>query len=428
MKKMSSDATADTIVVKFPSTAPTKKAEAAWLSSCQLHKGRPLNNLVNVLVALRSDPLLNDAFELDEMLQTIFLTKALPGDDKIDDFVRRPLTDQDVTRLREYLQNNGLTRASKDTCHEAIELRATECRRHHVREYLLSLDWDNVPRVMNWLPTYMGVPPTDYSRGVGLMFLVAMVARVLEPGCKADYMLILEGAQGTGKSSACRILGGEWFSDSLPDVTAGKDVSQHLAGKWVIEIAEMSAMTKAESAHLKAFVTRNMEQYRPPYGRKEVKQPRQCVFIGTTNKSAYLRDETGGRRFWPVATAKIDLEKLAKDRDQLLAEAVELYKQDVAWYPDIVFEREHILPEQEERFDEDPWAELVSEHLHGRETPIHLKELYAVVLQVDTGRVGRATANRVTAILERMGWSRLKKDGKGNRPWGPPTHDNGQHG
>jgi predicted P-loop ATPase len=261
-----------------------------------------------------------------------------------------------------------------------------------------------------------------------------MAARIMRPGCKCDYMLVLENEQGSLKSTACGILAGPWFSDNLPDLHQGDAVrlSMHLRGKWLIEVAEMSSISKADTNALKEFLTQREERYTPKFGRNEVIEPRQCSFVGTTNARTYLRDETGGRRFWPVQTGTIDIIALAQDRDQLFAEAMAALGAGENWWPDSEFEAEHIKPEQDTRFIADEWENIIREWL---DTPVPdetrtsgiAQRVRCTVAQVateavkleNTGRLGTADQRRITTVLHRIGWT-AKRDNQG-RWWEPPV-------
>jgi len=393
-----------------PPADQDKNAKAPWIAECLTGSGRkPLGNLANVMVGLRSDPALKEMFAYDEMLRSPVLMKPLVP---VADFVPHAVRDTELDELQEYLQLAGLATLASGVVRQGVDLRAERCKFHPVRDYLGALQWDGTRRLPTFLAAYFGAEPTPYTRAVGQMFLIAMTARIFKPGCQADYMLILEGPQGDLKSTACRILGGPYFSDHMPDLAEGKDVSQHIRDKWLIEVSEMHAMGRAEASQLKAFLTRQIEIYRPSYGRApNVSEPRQCVFIGTTNKAAYLRDETGGRRFWPVITGTIDVAALARDRDQLFAEATHQFRAGAPWWPDKQFEIEHIRPEQDDRFEADPWENPIEEFLNeGDQTRVTISQI-AGALGIETKKLGTADQRRIMATLDRLSWRRGKRTG-----------------
>ncbi len=410
----------------------TECAPEEWQKLLQSEDGgqTTISNLANVVMALRKAPALVGMVAYDEMMRYAVLTRPVP-DAKMPNFRGlRPVTDADVAAVQEWLQRHELRRVGKELVHQAFDLVAHEHGFHPVQGYLTGVKWDGVKRLDTWLTTYVGVADTSYSRGIARMFLISMVARIRRPGCKCDYMLILEGEQSAGKSTVCAILGDAWFSDGLPELHHGDAVrlSMHLRGKWIIEIAEMHSFGRAEAGTLKAFLTQREERYTPKFARNEVIEPRQCVFMGTTNKTAYLRDETGGRRFWPVMVGTIDTAALIRDRDQLFAEAMAAFIGGEAWWPDAAFEKEHITPEQEARFEGDVWETKIAEWLAACVTcaldagclaSCTVAEVASAALGIEIGRVGTADQRRIVATMERLRWWQ-KRGTAGARRWLPP--------
>jgi predicted P-loop ATPase len=401
-----------TEAIPFPRKRTRRQAiSPAWLGRCLCtDNGKPIANLANAVMGIEAT--WPDAFAFDEMARTAMLQQPIE-DDAI--FRARPITDADVSIVQENLQHAGLSRLGHDVAFQAVMHRSHQCRYHPVRKWLDLLEWDRTERLPRLFSAYFGSEDTPYAAEISRMFLISMVARIFRPGCKADHLPVLEGKQGTMKSTACKILGGMWFSDALPDINAGKDASQHLRGKWLIEVAEMHAMNKAEATALKSFISRDTERYRPSYGRAEVTEPRQCMFIGTTNQTAYLRDPTGGRRFWPVMTGRIDIEGLRNDRDQLFAEAVARFNQGETWWPDRDFEAQHIAPEQDARYDADAWEDAIRTFLAHR-SRVTVTDVAREALHFETNRIGTAEQRRIASVLENMGWKRGKREA-GSRGW-----------
>jgi predicted P-loop ATPase len=195
----------------------------------------------------------------------------------------------------------------------------------------------------------------------------------------------------------------------------------------LVELPELSALSRGDVEAWKAFITRTTERYRPPYGRKEIEEPRQCVFAGTTNKEQYLYDETGNRRFWPAAVGKIDLDSLRRDREQLFAEAVRRYRARERWWPGPEFEREHIAQEQEDRVVIDDWEGPIADYLD--KVPEHKTVQVCEIGRIALGflsdsLIGTEAQNRIRRILHKLGWRRGKRRNKTRfyeRPAPPPS-------
>jgi predicted P-loop ATPase len=384
-----------------------------WLGEALVNKSAdPYPNLYNTVLALENDAEFANRIAFDEMLrQPVIAAGGEAG--------TIPVEDDHLIALQRMLQAKGLPKVPINTVHDAVRFVARRNNFHPLKDRLDGLrgKHDGTPRLANWLKTYVGAPDDEYYRVVGTCFLVAMMARIYKPGCKADYMLVLEGPQGEEKSRLIKALACGYYSDHLPNLESDPiRLSQHLRGKWLIEVSEMEAFSKAEATRLKAFITRPEEIYTPKYARNEVHEPRQCLFIGTTNKSAYLRDETGGRRFWPVKCGKIDVLSLERDLDQLLAEALDAYESDAQWWPDRKFELEFIKPMQDQRYERDAWADKIEQHFKvSPDTHTTIMYVAKAVLEFATiDRLGKADQNRIIACLELLGWTRGNRQASGN--------------
>ena len=387
--------------------------DADWQDKLAKAKGKPLRTLSNALIALRDANTWQDVFGWNEFSGRLMVLRHTP-----DRYLQIPreLTETDVSNTTDWLQRKGIVVASSITL-EAIRAVADEHRFHPVRQYLNGLVWDQTPRIDTWLIQHLGAADNPLNRAFGAKWLIGAVARVMRPGCKLDTALILESVkQGLMKSTVFDVLASPWFTDHVPDLGT-KDAMQQLQGIWIIELSELSSLSRSETHRTKAFLSTKVDRFRPSYARVVADHPRQCAFGGTVNiaGSGYLRDETGNRRFWTVQCAvgwppdrKVNIAALEKVRDQLWAEATQRFSAREPWWLDATIEA---LQEEaaEERFEDDSREAIIRPFLRSRNC-VRMLELFGErCLNVPTDRQTRSLQTEIGRILRALKWTRSRR-------------------
>lgn len=384
----------------------------AWKHQLQQGERGVKKNLTNLMLYLRNLPGLGDQLKFNDLSGNI-------------EWKGQELRDTDYIDMRLQIEAAGFAPSDKDIPMSVLRI-AQDAAYNPVAEYLTGLRWDGKPRANQWLQTIFDAEDTEITRAFGKMFLIGAVARALRPGCKVDTMLILEGEQGIRKSSAVSTLfGEEYVMNGLP-AFKGQEASLALQGRWAIDLGELGGMKSADIRTVKNFLTLTIDNYRPLWGRHYVNRPRRMVFIGSTNERGYLKDPTGARRFWPVACNKVDLKLLSARRDQLWAEAVQLFSAGEQWWIDkgsaLDRDAEAI---QAERYIEDVWAPEIDAFLDSPVTKMRVCVTASEILKtlgVSVERRDASSEARVTSHLTHIGWKPVKcrRHGLNVNWWFPP--------
>lgn len=333
----------------------------AWRTKL-LHgsKGHILANAANAAIFLQWRPELKGLFYWDDLAEQPVLTRDPPFEHQS---IKKgfAVNSQAVSRFGAYLMEEESIYFPQPMLHEAIQMVAYEHRECPIQKYLGGLKWDMRRRLEHFGPKYLGMEengPEDVFAVFIKKWLIGAVARVLRPGCQVDNMLVLEGKQGVGKTSALKALVPieSWYKEGKIDVI-NKDGEIANRFCWIREIGELSGLQRGEVEEVKSYLSRRDDVYRPPYERGMVSHPRRVIYGGTTNKMRYLNDPSGGRRFWPVPLwgCQTKPKLIAEDRDQIWAEALDCFESGEHWWLDPAFEAEFALPEQLKRLT--PWAE-----------------------------------------------------------------------
>lgn len=387
-------------------------------------KGGVKPQLSNVLMILTHDPGVEDLLGYNEFSSEHLLKKPAPGIEDTSEPMPgpypRPWGVEDIALVQSYLQRVWCDKISLQMTEQAMLTVARQNRFHPVRDWLDSLKWDGKQRIDTWMCKAFGTPDDDYHRSISAKILIASVRRVRHPGVKFDNMPVLEGEQGIGKSRAVEVLySREWYSDDMPQDLSNKDAPMSLLSVWCLELGEIDHLIRNEVETIKAFLSRSVDRYRPPYGKSFIERPRQGVLIGTTNSTDYLRDTTGNRRIWPVRCEYSDVEWIAYNRMQLWAEACARESSgEVIWLDDVDVQKT-ATQKQQDRMQEDVWDDAIELWLHGK---LETKSgaILSECLNIPKAQQDKRAQMRVGGVLSSLGWKRHVQrgsNGKVERVW-----------
>ena len=350
----------------------------------------------NLILILENDPDWKDKLQFDEFRQLI--TKS--GEE---------FMDADEIELKAWFERYWInTEVKTSVVREAVLAVAYRHTHHPPREKLNALVWDGEERIPTFFTDFCGTPFSAYSVAVARSFFVSAVARILQPGCKVDTMVVLEGEQGLGKSKLIQALFGSLWHCDITQPPGSLDFNQNLRGKWIGEFSDLGALGKVDQNIVKQTLSITHDTYRASYGRNARSYPRQFIFVGNTNKAEYLVDETGARRYLPIVCNDINIDGVTAIRGQLWAEAAHRYREGEKW---------HDIPdakaEQDLRYMTDSWEDYIVPWLEGQQR-VTVSDVLSLALHIRIERHDRSAQTRVGAILHRLGW-RKKQETTGER-------------
>lgn len=404
-------------------STPTGAAQTAdevprWRDGYVRQRGSVERCVANVMLVLHEHALWRGVLAFDQFAQRVVKRRPAPYDP--DDLpVPAEWSDIDDTRTAAWISRREGFAPSSGMVAEAANEAAHSAPFHPVLDWLRSLKHDGVARLDHWVVDLLGVSDADdvarrYASRVGRYFLVGMCMRVLQPGCKFDYCLVLEGPQGRLKSTALRVLGGQWFSDTELDLSH-KDSMSYIRSKWLHEFGELGSLQRSEELRQKSFLSRQVDEFRPSYGVREIRCPRQVAFCGTTNQWQWNKDPTGGRRFWPLEVGDVNIEGLTAVRDQLFAEAFIAAQAGERYWPDVEEQRELFDPQQHRREAPDAITEVLELWMHGPdmlgqdEFTLSDACLKGLGLNHDVKAMTRDLQTRVGIALRKLGCERRER-------------------